>query len=82
MARELAEDKAARLVRERRVRFDPRSSRYRAMAEVRGDHGDYTVTRDERDVWTCNCFAGRHSCSHIRAAQWIYLSVFEALRER
>ncbi len=82
MARELKQDKAVRILLNQGVRFDPRSSQWRALAEVRGDHGDYRVTKDEREVWTCDCFAARHSCSHILAAQTVYRAVASALREK
>jgi hypothetical protein len=79
MARETREQKAIRLIAEQRVRVTTLASD-RAVAEVRGESGDYRVTLDGR--WRCTCAHGELSrglCSHALAVQTIYRAVAAAL---
>lgn len=79
MPRETRDQKALRLLSEHRVRFLQADGRS-AVADVRGDTGDYLLTyADGR--WQCPCAAyGR--CSHIIAAMIVYRAVSGALGGR
>lgn len=76
MARETADDKARRLLQERRlevIRVDP--EKRIVHARVRGDEGLYDLGYDPHDdQWRCTCEASvkfRRRCSHLRALQLI-----------
>ena len=89
MPRETATDKAARIIRDKRIRFDRSASNPdRAVFRVVGDSDPlhpYTVTV-ERGRETCDCAFGpptrRATCSHVHAARLILAAIDSKLTER
>ncbi len=79
MPKETTQEKATRILLNQGVRFTTLTPTV-AFARVRGDSDDYNCWRDERGKWTCDCYAARHSCSHILAAMTVFRAVQPALK--
>lgn len=69
--RETIEEKADRLLTERRVRILRAGAR--TVARVEGDHGVYAVVGSADEPLHCECKAAEHGmrCSHLIAVELI-----------
>lgn len=79
MPKESKEEKAVRILLRQGVRFATLTPTV-AFASVRGDSDDYECWRDERGKWACTCPYGRHSCSHILAADTVFRAALPTLK--